>query len=244
MKISPLTAENLRHYVYAYIDPRDSSIFYVGQGQGNRALDHLDEVEESTKTLRIAALRQEGMEPRIDILSHGIKDEETALLIEAVVIDALWGEPLLTNEKRGNNTVKFGRAPLGELEIEYAAKPIVITEPAMLIRINRLYRPEMTPNELYEATRGNWTCGIRREQAKYAFAVYQGVVREVYEIKGWEQAETSADQASIRWKFTGEVAAELSANYKGGLVEDYFTQGAQLPFTYVNCPDVVRTKPE
>jgi hypothetical protein len=113
----------------------------------------------------------------------------------------------------------------------------------MLIRINKLYRPDMTPDELYEATRGVWTCGTRREKARYAFAVFQGVVQEVYEIHAWHPAGTleyrtrkpEDVQSPNRWEFSGGVAFELSKKYKDGSVESFFPKGAQLPFKYLNC---------
>jgi hypothetical protein len=69
---------------------------------------------------------------------------------------------------------------------------VQIDEPAMLFRISRTYRPGMSDAELYEATRGIWVVpGPRRDNAKYAMAVYQGVVREVYRIDGWYPAGTT-----------------------------------------------------
>jgi len=241
--IRPEVAAKLGYYVYAYVDPRDSGIFYVGKGCGARALAHLDKAGESAKARRIAELKTACLLPRIDILAHGITDEETALRIEAAVIDALWPGKTLTNKVRGNQSLELGRVPLSELEFQYAAKPITIDEPAMLIRINKLYRPGMTVEALYEATRGIWTCGNRREKARYGFAVYQGVVREVFEIHAWHPAGTleyrtrtpEEVKSPDRWEFSGAVAAELSARYKGGSVEKYFPKGARLPFTYLNC---------
>ncbi|MCE7983039.1 MAG: hypothetical protein DYG89_17785 [Caldilinea sp. CFX5] len=64
----------------------------------------------------------------------------------------------------------------------------IIHEPVILITINRLYRRGMSAEELYEVTRGNWVIGQRRAQAKYAFAVYNGIIREVYEIHRWQPA--------------------------------------------------------
>jgi hypothetical protein len=243
LRIRPQVAVNLGYYVYAYVDPRDLKIFYVGKGCGARALSHLDEAGESAKSRRIAELKAAGIQPRIDILAHGIKDEETALLVEAAVIDTLWPGKTLTNAVRGNQSLMFGRVSLDELVFQYAAKPVTIGEPVMLIRINKLYRPDMSVEALYEATRGIWTCGLRRENARFALAIFESVVREAYRIEAWHPAGTlpyktrkAEDvQKPSRWEFSGEISVELSAKYKGGSVEKYFSKGAQLPFTYVNC---------
>lgn len=63
---------------------------------------------------------------------------------------------------------------------QYEAVPVTVTEPAILIRINQLYRSGMNATELYEVTRGVWRVGVRCEQAHYALAVFQGVVKAVY----------------------------------------------------------------
>jgi hypothetical protein len=149
----------------------------------------------------------------------------------------------LTNKVRGFQTLEFGRVSLAELDFLYAAKPVTIDEKVLLIRINQLYRPGLDSESLFEATRGVWTCGIRRENADYAFAVYQGVVREVYEIEKWHKAGTleyrtrSREDVNVpnRREFSGKVFEKLSAKYKGGSVSRYFSKGAQLPYTYVNC---------
>jgi len=67
-----------------------------------RALAHLDEGElECEKTRRIAELKATGLSPRIDILAHGMEDEETALRVEAAAIDMLRPGQRLTNRVRG-----------------------------------------------------------------------------------------------------------------------------------------------
>lgn len=66
-----------------------------------------------------------------------------------------------------------------------------ITEPSILIRINRKYRDGMSQQELYEITRGVWKIGERREKAQLAFAIYQGVIKEVYTIDTWHPAGTT-----------------------------------------------------
>lgn len=248
-RIRPEVAAKIRYYVYAYVDPRDSEIFYVGKGCRSRALAHLDEEGETAKNQRIREIKDAGLEQRIDILAYGLANEETALRIEAAVIDALWPGKKLTNKVRGCGSLELGREPLSELEFRFAAKPIKVTEPCILIRINQLYRPGMSATALYEATRGVWTCrGKRRARAKFACAVFQGVIREVYAIQEWYPAGTLEYQTrgpedvtkEGRWEFSGKVDDWLRAKYRGKSVVSYFSKGAQLPFTYVNC-DVERS---
>jgi len=242
LSIPPEVAHRLGYYVYLYIDPDTNQPFYVGKGKNARALSHLSEQAESRKCERIAQLRAEGKEPRIDVLAHGLKDEETAFRIEAAVID-LFGLDVLTNEVRGWRSLQLGRLPLSELTIYYAAKPVVVDVPALLIRINRLYRHHMTPLELYEATRGVWKVGPRCTQARYALAVFEGVVREVYEIESWHPAATTPyltrDAAQLRTsgrrEFVGAVAHEIRDGYVGRSVAAAFRQGLQNPIAYINC---------
>jgi hypothetical protein len=240
--IRPEVADRLGFYVYLYVDPRTGKAFYVGKGQGSRALAHLSASAESRKAAVICELSEAGLEPRIDILAHALRDEETAFRIEAAVIDLLGFDDLM-NEARGWRSVQSGRRRLSELAFYYAAKPVEVTVPALLIRINRLYRHDMTPIELYEATRGTWKLGERRKGARYAFAVFEGVVREVYEIEAWHRAGTTPyatrDAAKLkldRWEFAGRIADEsIRSVYIGGSVAAYFRRGQQMPTAYVNC---------
>ena len=70
--------------------------FYVGKGVRRRIFAHLDEERDSFKRKTIKELRAAGLEPRLELLTHGLKDDETALRIEAAVIDFL-GLGSLTN---------------------------------------------------------------------------------------------------------------------------------------------------
>lgn len=243
LKIPPEVAHRLGYYVYLYVDPRDGRPFYVGKGQGVRILVHLSAAGESRKIRTIAELRELGLEPRLDVLAHGLADEETALRIEAATIDLL-GLDDLTNEVRGWRSVEMGRLPLSELMIYYAAKPVVVTEPTLLIRINRLYQHGMSAVALYEVTRGVWRVGSRREGARYALAVFEGVVREIYVIETWHPAATTMystrDRGEMstegRWEFTGRIApTEVRDRYFGRSVAAYFKRGQQSPVVYVKC---------
>jgi len=243
LRIRPEVGAKLGYYVYVYIDPRDSEIFYIGKGCRGRALAHLDDAQECEKTRRIAELKAAGLYPQIDILAHGMEDEETALRVEAAAIDILRPGQRLTNRVRGHRAIQFGRTPLTELEAIYGAKPVSIAEPCLLIRINKLYRPGMTTEALYEATRGVWKLGKRRNRAQFALAVYQGVVRHAYEIHMWHRGGTTPYStrapddvdAPDRWEFTGVVAEKLAVKYCGGSVEKYLPANAQNPIVYANC---------
>lgn len=242
LKIRPEVGARLGFYVYLYVDPRNHRPFYVGKGVGSRVLAHLGDSAESRKVAVLKELRDVGLEPEIDILAHGLRDEETAFRIEAAVIDAL-GLEGLTNAVRGWRSVQSGRMPLSELTLYYAATPCRVVVPALLIRINRLYRHGMSGVELYEATRGTWKLGQRRTGARYAFAVFEGLVREVYEIEAWHRAGstpyTTRDATALkldRWEFTGHAASdEIRAAYVERSVASYFRQGQQMPTVYVNC---------
>ena len=87
-----------------------------------------------------------------------------------------------------------------------------IVDPVVLIRVPRLFRPGMSALALYEATRGVWKIGPRRDLVKYALAVHHAIVQEVYEISHWQPAWTTPyttrtflDQTVPgRWEFVGK----------------------------------------
>jgi hypothetical protein len=234
-------ARKLGYYVYAYVNPLDGSIFYVGKGKGKRVLDHLQDTGKSSKATAINQLRRAGKQPDIHILAHGFRDAETALRIEGAVIDAL-GLPSLTNRVRGWRTLQFGRTPLPEVIAHYRRRPVNVREPAILIRINRLYRPGMTPVELYDATRAAWKVGPKRDRAKYALAVFEGIVREVYEITQWFPSGSTlssrnprGDPRRDRYEFVGVLASErVRERYVDRYVGHLFPRGAQNPVAYAN----------
>ncbi len=229
--------------MYLLVNPLNDAVFYVGKGKGNRALAHLKDTanaeKKKAKTIReIRALKQE---PRIEILAHGLKNAETAHRIEAAAIDLL-GVSNLTNEIRGLGSGKLARMSLRDVIATYQKRRTKIHEPAILIRINKLYRYGMADHELYDATRGVWKVGPDREKVRYAFAVYEEVVREVYAIKQWLRAGSTylarhpyGEHIADRWEFVGTLADDrLRRKYRGKYVGNYFRRGAQNPIAYVN----------
>ena len=93
---------------------------------------------------------------------------------------------------------------------------------------------------LHEATRETRKLGERRKGARYAFAVFEGIVREVYEIETSESTDKSVCATSKRkldrWELTGRPADEsIRSEYVGRSVAAYFRRGQQMPTVYVNC---------
>jgi uncharacterized protein len=219
----------------------DDRIFYVGKGTGSRLLAHARGHGNDRTSKLIAKIRRAGLEPRIDVLAHGLPNEQAALRVEAAVIDAI-GRAALTNDVGGWGSVRFGRHRLTELVASYARRPAKIREAAILIRITHRYRPDLTPVELYDGTRSAWVVGQRREAARFAFAVNEGVVREVYEIARWFPGGTTLTSLTkhrppkSRWEFVGRLAPkDIRRRYIGRYVGDQFRHGAQNPIAYVNC---------
>lgn len=78
----------MTYYVYALCDPRTDQPFYIGKGkwQNKRHLDHLRETEEKTSNrhrfYKIQSLRNQGLEPIIQILKSNITNEGEAYAFE------------------------------------------------------------------------------------------------------------------------------------------------------------------
>ncbi|MDZ4142886.1 MAG: hypothetical protein U1C48_12865 [Methylotenera sp.] len=246
MKID-ITADvsnTLGFYVYAYIDPRDNSIFYIGKGVGSRAINHLFDKSESSKVARIKNIFEAGFEPRIDILAYQLRDDLEASRVESALIE-LMGIDNLTNIVKGRFSNNYPRRQLADIIMENNSAPADMTDSALLIRINKQFKYGISDQELYESTRGIWVVGERRNRANFAMAVYAGVIREVYEIDSWHRAGTTEyltrDQSELaklklkRWEFIGKVASEsIRSRYIGYSVAHLFRIGQQSPVVGVN----------
>lgn len=116
---------------------------------------------------------------------------------------------------------------------------LAIEAPCVLFRVNRLYRPGMDVDEVYDITRGWWRLGANREKVEYALGVADGVVRGAFRVLGW-RARREGDEnfhhdepGKPRWGFDGEPADELE-HLVGLDVSDLFAAGSQNPVRYLN----------
>ena len=117
-----------------------------------------------------------------------------------------------------------------------------IDEPVVAININKTYRDGISAGELYDCTRGIWRLDRERaENAQFAFAVYQGFVKEVYEINQWHR-ELSTEyknrqpkhtKLKNRFEFVGKVAQDnIRDKYVGKQISKRHRGN---PILYYNC---------
>jgi uncharacterized protein len=242
----PGVSEKLGHYVYALRDPlEDSRIFYVGKGIGDRVYAHaryakrVDPAKTSAqlKLVRIREIHDGGLDVRVELIRHNLKDEAEAFEVEAAVIDALKLAGVeLDNEVAGQGAER-GWRPLEEIVAEYAAQPVEIAPEhhVLLIRLNRAQW--LASGDLYEKTRASWKVAPERRKPEWVFAVYGGIVRAVYRIESWERPpeEKRVGKGIGRWDFNGVRDIAMEDRYLWTDVSGYLRRGAQNPITYVHC---------
>jgi len=103
---SPITS----YYVYALKDPRRNPVlpFYIGKGTGNRAWDHVLNVDSTPKGLRIKEIQEGGHRVVVTKMADFLTEEQ-ALKLEAELISAFGTEA--TGGFLTNSVTPSGRAP-------------------------------------------------------------------------------------------------------------------------------------
>lgn len=222
VKFTSMTTERLNHYVYALIDPRSNSIFYVGKASANnRAFNHLRPTKsEKAKDLRIAEIRRDKFQPLVEVLRYGLETAEASFEVEAAIIDVI-GIENLTNEVRGHGIVR-GRQRASDVERLYGSKPFAvedIREPYMLFFINQTYSPTQTEQQLYDSTRQFWSGVARHTRTPdadgnlpypVALAVVECAVVRAYSVEAWFKAGSTyssrpSGAPGNRWEFVGQL---------------------------------------
>jgi hypothetical protein len=226
------TIENIKYYVYFLRDPRGAKkVFYIGKGVGNRVFEHvtcaLKASTESEKYDQIRSILDSGEIVEHFILRHGLEEKE-AFEIEAAMIDFI-GLENISNEQGGHYSSEYGLKTSEEVNAMYAAPPLHTVEDILLININKQYNSDMSPNDIYEATRKSWVLGDRRQKVKYVVATYRGLTREVYAVHDWFAV-------GDRWAFNGVVADfEIRESLRYKSVVNLFPRGSANPVKYINC---------
>ena len=228
-QFSQAVCEKIGYDVYVLKDPRNSEIFYIGKGKGNRVFQHvacaLETEYESDKLSLIREIKNTGQEVEHYILRHRLTEDE-AITIESVCIDLI-GLENLTNKVKGYHSWDEGLKSIDEIIQHYDAKVIEkFDEPCIIININRKYKRFMPENDLYNATRSAWKLGPKKNKAKYVIASYRGLVRKVFEIESWQKTGN-------RWEFIGKPAdEEIENKYINQSLQKFISKGNQNPIRY------------
>ena len=228
MRFSANTTKHLGHYVYALVDPRDDSIFYVGKASANnRAFDHLrlDKGPAAKKKNElIREIRRAQLEPAVEILRYGLKLAKDCFEVEAAIIDVL-GLEHLTNEVRGHG-IDRGRQTASEVERLHGSKPIAletVNDPLMFFFINKSYSPTKSEAELYDSVRQFWyRVGLSTRTPSpidnslpypVALAVVDSVVVRAYSVCAWFRAGSTYSSrvpvaSGTDWEFVGQLLTD------------------------------------
>lgn len=109
---------------------------------------------------------------------------------------------------------------------------------ALLLRISRKWRKDMTDPELYEATRGYWRVAkANAANVTHALAVAHGVVRAAYDVTSWHPSVRRGQEG--RMGFDGTPSAAWGALI-GVDVSHVFPPGSQNPVRYIPSVDLER----
>jgi len=240
-------AEQIGHYVYCLIDPRDNKVFYVGKGKNDRVFNHdtwSDEQEPSevisAKLERISQIRLANQNVHKIILRHGLETDREAVAIEAAVIDFCIAQGIpLTNLQAGHGQSEFGLMSVDDIVSRYKSEVIkFFDEPAIVINIGRKFTHGLSQHAIYKHSHEAWVVTRRNaERAKIVIATAQGVVRGVFRIKDWYKVslpDLELAKTKARFGFNGSVADELWGKYVGKRVPTI--RGAANPVKYAITP--------
>ena len=214
--------KDLKSYIYLYCEITEDNKripIYIGKGKSDRFFSHLNDLDDLSllKIRRIRYLLSEN-KLGIDILVHGL-DEKTALAIESACID-LVGIDNLENLVRGHGE-NHKRYSLTEL-VNIKTRKAVRVRPehrGVAILINKDYKPTFGALETFEITRGIWPQSQKTisKDAKYAYATFGGVVKEIYEIHSWVPAGT---QQYFTIKHSNERLKNCTCEFIGKIASD------------------------
>lgn len=248
------------YYVYGLIDPRTNQIFYIGKGTGNRVFEHEKESlnspnSDKLKLKTISKINALGLDVKKIIINSNLTETE-AFAAEAALINAFnyVSGARLTNIVAGHHSAEA--LSVEDFEKIYGAEELReedVKHKILVIKINKLYRRNMSDYELYDSVRGVWRASMNNARsATYVFGVYNSLIVAVYKPTRWykckeapekrpRQDEILTPQTENRIFFVDEGFEkgcqhdENEAFYLGKSIAGLkLNQGAQNPITYLN----------
>lgn len=111
---------------------------------------------------------------------------------------------------------------------------LIITEPAVIIRISSTYRPGMSDEELKTAALGDWSISLEKaKQAKLAYVATKGNVVAVYDLTTCRETDSLNKAGKKRIRFEGTFSQQKSGDL-GKSIRHYFRRGDANPVRYLN----------
>ena len=243
----PSIHDDLKHYVYRLIDPRNGETFYVGKGKDDRVFEHANgkfdpesEYAAGSKQERINEIRTYGHQVIHIIHRHGLTNY-TATEVEAALIDAY---PGLTNLQLGKGSKDRGVRHTEDVINQYAAPYCKLQDPLILISIGKTWRTHGP----YEGARGVWKISINRAR-KYplVLARVQDLIVGVFEPERWLPGTLGNfpkfPELPKNWGFVGPNARqELKDRYLNKrLPPGTIKKGQQASVRYIDPDDLGAT---
>jgi hypothetical protein len=235
----PITSERLNYYVYALVHPIDKKPFYIGKGIGNRVFNHMNcAIKDNESNLKLDTIRdiaEGGNQVLHLIIRHGLSEKE-AFEVEASLID--FGNKFgfdFSNLVLGHHSSEKGLMTSDEIIRIHNAKPLEeLSDPVIIININKRYSRGLSRQEIYKATKQSWVVGEhRRKEVKFALSEYAGIIIEVFEIQEWYPVATEDNKRKYRWGFHGVVAEPSIRNkYLNKSIAHTKKKGAANPIKY------------
>lgn len=189
-------------YVYGLVDPRNGKIFYIGKGTGNRVFEHERESlscleSEKLKLKTILEIKESGYEVGKIIINCNLTENE-AFAAEAALINAFnyVGDTKLSNIVSGHHSAEaLSVEDFEKINGAEELRPDDIKHKILVIKINKLYRRDMTGDELYNTVRGIWRASMDKvETVDYVFGVYNSLVVAVYKPSAWFTCKEAKDR--------------------------------------------------
>lgn len=113
---------------------------------------------------------------------------------------------------------------------------LIITDPAVIIRISGSYTPGMPEEDLQQASLGDWSISLdKASQAKYAYVANRGKIIAIYQLTGCNETDSLNKLGKRRVRFSGNKCLAKSDDI-GKSIRHYFPtgRGAANPVKYLN----------
>lgn len=258
--------DKLGGYVYALVDPRDNSVFYIGLAGGieakgnNRPDNHLSETALKIKKNeplkdkndRIKNIWSDGKDPELIIVRRNIGRAE-AIHVEAALIDLLNHiKPnvdgiSLTNNQRGHGIENHSMVT-EENRATVIAEKVRPSLEILNVWLFPIKNGLKDHGAAYDAIRGDWRIRKKsRSDEDYAVGLENGISKVVIKIEKWNETGIRDDS---KQSFQGvmihneEIGMQLFEKDFSGIVNNlgYWKRGNPIKVSFLssNKVEIVR----